>query len=129
MTTTAKRNQLKGDPHMYESVITEALSHYGESACHLAKIVKKDLAKYSESMVKSIEETDKEQAFIAAHSCKSICSLIGVEEALNITTQMETTAKAGDMDLYKDLYVQFKAIYKELDKALKVYNKDAAETL
>lgn len=111
---------------MYEPIITEALSHYGESACHLAKIVEADLVKYSESMEKSIEETDEKQAFIAAHSCKSICSLIGVQEALHVTTEMETAAENGEMDSYKDLYTQFKVIYKELDKALKIYNKAAA---
>ena len=111
---------------MYESVIIEALSHYGESACHLAKIVEKDLAKYSESMAKSIEETDEKQAFIAAHSCKSICSLIGVEEALSITTQMEKKAESGDMDSYRDLYIQFVSVYQKLDKALKAYSQKVA---
>ncbi len=110
---------------MYGPIITEAMSHYGESACHLAKIVEKDLEKYTTAMAQSIKETDKEQAFIAAHSCKSICSLIGVEEAFTLTSEMEVHAKSGDMNSYASLYEQFSVLYKDLDKDLKIYNADA----
>ena len=92
---------------MYEVLIDDALEQFGDNASGLVRIVQKDLKKYYNIMKESIEDQDIENALISAHSCKSICSLINVGDALELVRRMEEEAQNEDLTSYEALYEEF----------------------
>ncbi len=99
---------------MSADAINEALEKFGDKATSLTQIVHKDLKKYYIEMQDAVKTQNAEEAIIAAHSCKSICALINMPDAMHIVRTMEQAAREGDLSGYEMLLESYTPLYKEI---------------
>ncbi len=105
------------------SAIDNALDRFGEKSATFTQIVHKDLNKYAQEMADAIESKDMNALHIAAHSSKSIYSLIEVQGALELTKMIEKSASEKNLAdcaiLHKRLIPFYEAVNAHLEARLK----------
>jgi HPt (histidine-containing phosphotransfer) domain-containing protein len=99
---------------MYEKAIDGALDSFGDKAMGLTQIIHQDLKKYYGAMQQAIKEQNVADAVLAAHSCKSICGLLNVPDAIEVVRQMEQISRDNDLDTYEKLFAEYTPIYTEI---------------
>ena len=99
--------------------IDTALERFGAKTDAFTQIVYKDLNKYAKEVEAAFEENNAESLHIAAHSSKSIYSLIEADDALEIVKLIEQSSYNGDIAACKSLYKRLHPLYIRVNDHLK----------